>query len=63
MHFAPWMAQNPNLTLARKNLQLTVPTCEVWASIGEPKSGRSGASVCERNEARAPIGFQGAKRG
>jgi hypothetical protein len=31
--------------------------------MGDPKSGRSGASECERSEARAPTGFQGAKRG
>ena len=43
--------------------RVTVPACEVLASMGEPKSGRSVASECERNEARAPIGFQGAKRG
>jgi len=48
----------------RKSIfRLTVPTCEVWASIGEPKSGRSGASACERNEARRAPGFQARSAG
>jgi len=57
----PGVLQKPKISQIL--LRLTDPTCEVWASIGEPKSGRSGASECERNEARAPTGFQGAKRG
>jgi hypothetical protein len=48
---------------ALAQFRVTDPTCEVWTSMSEPKSGRSGASACERNEARAPTGFRGAKRG
>src|SRR5208283_1962503 len=40
-------------------LHVTVPACEVLASISEPKSGRSGVSECERSKARAHTGFKG----
>ena len=34
-----------------KILHLTVPACDVLASMGEPKCGRSGVSECERSKA------------
>jgi hypothetical protein len=49
--------------LGPKNLQLTVPTCEVWASMGEPKSGRSGASVASGTRPEPPQDSKGRSAG